>query len=266
MVKIGKHQLENDFFILSNYPEEEGCFQIFNEEVRAFERIHISMLAMDFPDGTSKKKRTEIEEEWLRQLPSLENVRHLSVRHRVNQQFFEAICEMKNLESIYFWTSTVKDLSSLKKLKQLISLHLQRFSQLTDISPLKNVQSLTRLNIENCFKIENYDVIGDMNQLIALGIEGDTFAPKNLILESLKPFSRLQNLKHLDLSTTSIKDKSFLELLKLEKLVRLDASWRMKKEIRNRIKAEDKSLKSGFFMVYDFEKNEFYEGTEWWIE
>jgi hypothetical protein len=266
MVKIGKHQLENDFFILSDYPEEEGFFQVFNEEVRTFERIHISMLAMDFQDGTSKKKRTEIEEEWLREIPSLHNVKHLSIRHRVNQQFFEAICEMKNLESIYFWTSTVEDLSSLKKLKKLISLHLQRFSKLTDISPLKHIQSVTRLNIENCFKIKNYEVIGDMGQLIALGIEGDTFAPKNLILESLKPFSRLQNLKHLDLSTTSIKDKSFLELLQLEKLVRLDASWRMKKEVRDKIKGEHKSLKSGFFMVYDFEKNEFQKGTEWWIE
>jgi hypothetical protein len=263
---VGKHQLENNFFILPNLPKEEGNFQEFDEDIRNFESIHISMLAMDFRDGTSKKKRDDIENEWLEKLPTLDNVKHLSIRHRVNQAFFETICEMKNLESINFWSSTIEDLSPLKKLKKLYSLHLSRFTKLTDISPLIEIKSINRLSIEGCFKVKNYEDIGGMMQLIALCLDGDTFAPKNLMLKSLKPFTSLKNLKHLDLTTSSIKDKSFLELLKLESLVRLDAGWRMKKQIRNKIKQEHKHLKSGFFMVYDFDNHEFYKGTEWWLD
>src|SRR5690554_2004488 len=155
MPEVGKHQLENNFFVLPNYPEETGYFQKFESTAFNFERIHISTLAMDFPDGTTKKERNEIEKEWIENLPLLENVKHLSIRHRVNQPYFEAICKMKNLESIYFWTSTVEDLNSLKNLPSLISLHLQRFSKLIDISPLLEIKSLNRLSIENCFNIKD---------------------------------------------------------------------------------------------------------------
>jgi hypothetical protein len=111
MTKVGKHQLENDFFTLPDRPENEVVFQKFSSEVEKFESIHIATLAMDFPGGTTRKGRQEIENEWIKNLPLLDNVKHLGIRHRVDQAFFNAICEMKNLESIYFWTSTAEDLT-----------------------------------------------------------------------------------------------------------------------------------------------------------
>lgn len=266
MPKVGKHQLENNFFTNSGLSEKGGCFQKYTDEVKDFENIHISTLAMDFPEKTTKKERIEIESEWIEKLPTLDNIKHLTLRHRVNNEYFDSICRMKNLEGLYFWTSTVDDIKLLSKLKKLKYLHLELFSRLTDISPLLEIHTLTKLSIERCFKVNNYEIIGKMEQLIALSIEGDTIAPRNLILPSLKPFSKLNNLKHLDLRTTSIRDKSFLEILKLENLVRLDAMWRMKKEIRNKIKENHKTLQSGFFMAYDFEKHKFYDGVEWWID
>lgn len=264
--KVGKHQLENNYLKIDNLTDKLGSFQKFEKEVYNYERIHISTLAMDFSQGTSKKEREMIEAEWIEKLPHLDNIRHLSLRHRVNDKYFSAICRMKNLESISFWSSTVEDLTPISNLNRLKCLHIDSFSRLIDIKPLKNIKNIEKLWIERCFKIENYEIIGEFAQLIGLAIEGDTFAPKNLILESLKPFTRLKNLKHLNLETTSIKDKSFMELLKMESLIRLDASWHMKKEIRNKIKTEHKSLKSGFFMCYDFENNKFYDGVEWWIK
>lgn len=266
MPKVGKHQLDNNYLRIENITNKEGSFQKFEEEVRNFERIHISTLAMDFSNDVSKKARENIEKEWINKLPSLDNIKCLSVRHRVDQEYFDAICKMKNLESLTFWTSIVEDISSLKNLKNLKYLHLSSFSRLEDIEPLINISKLEKLSIERCFKIKNYDTIGNINRLIALGIEGDTFAPKNLIIDSLVPFTNLNNLKHLDLRTTSIKDKSFLELLKLKKLKRLDASWRMKKELRDKIKNDHELLESGFFIVYDFENNKFYDDIEWWID
>jgi hypothetical protein len=49
-------------------------------------------------------------------------------------------------------------------------------------------------------------------------------------------------------------------------LKRLDAGWRMKKEEREFIQNNHPTLRSGFFMAYDFEKNRFKEGIEWWID
>lgn len=264
--QIGKDQLENNLFTAQDEQRLEGSFQRFDETAKEYEAINIAMLAMDFPASNSIKERKKIETEWLERLPTLNNVKELSVRHRVNQTFFEAICRMKNLETLTFWTSKVADLKSLTKLKNLEFLHLGSFSQLQDISPIVEMKSLKRLSIDNCFKVTNYELIGKMTWLKALSLEGDTFAPKNLILPSLKPFSSLANLRHLQLSTTSIKDKSFLEILNLKNLVRLDAGWRMKNDIRQKILAEHRSLKSGFFTAYDFAKNDFREGVEWWVE
>jgi Leucine-rich repeat (LRR) protein len=263
--KIGKDQLENNFFVSKNPQWTEGHFQEFDEKAKDFDSISISTLAMDFPEGTSIKEKKLIEQEWIKQLPTLDNVKSLSVRHRVDQPFFEAICKMPNIESLTFWTSKVTDLNSLKTLEKLEFLHLASFSQLKDISPLINLKSLMRLSIDNCFKVENYNLIGKMDWIEALALEGDTFAPKNLIIPSLKPFTSLKNLKHLEVSTTSIKDKSFEEILKFEKLIRLDAHWRMKKEMREKILQSHPNLKSVFFVAYDFVKNEFKENIEWWV-
>lgn len=264
MNKIGKHQLENDFFSLGNLNNEIGYFQKMTDEVKNFEYIQISILPMDFDNDIKLKDRKLIEQEWIENLPFLDNIKHLSIRHRVDEKFLDSISRMKNLESLFFWTSQVHDISPLKNLKKINFLHLSSFSKLEDISPILELNNLKKLSIESCFKIDNYEIIGQMNDLVALSIEGDSFAPKNLILNSLKPFSELQNLKHLNLSTTSIKDKSFLELLNLKNLIRFDATWRMKREIREKIKTEHASLKSGFFMVFNFDKNEFYEDIEWW--
>jgi Leucine-rich repeat (LRR) protein len=264
--KTGKHQLENNLFYSPNASIKEGRFQKLPDDVEEYENIHISTLAMDFPSGTSNNERKLIENEWINALPKLDNIKSLSIRHRVSSEFFEAICSMNNLEVLRFWTSTVIDLSPLKKLKNLTTLHLDSFSKLEDISPILELKKLNKLSIENCFKIKNYELLGGLNKLEALRLGGDTFAPKNLILSSLYPLTSLSNLKHLDLSSTSIKDKSFLELLKMKNLLRLDASWRMKKEIRIKIKSNLPTLKSGFFMAYDFESQDFYDGIEWWIK
>ena len=65
------------------------------------------------------------------------------------------------------------------------------------------------------------------------------------------------------MSTSSIRDKSYHVILEMEKLERLDAHWRMKDKYRTELKEKHPNLKAGFFVDYDFVKNEFYEGKEW---
>ncbi|WBU89759.1 hypothetical protein [Cellulophaga omnivescoria] len=241
---------------------ELTCQEIPNN-ISDFKKLHISTLAMDFPESVSKKHRDELENKWIELLPKLDNITSLSIRHRVNQEYFEAICKMKNLKTLFFWTSTVQNINSISKLSNLSSLSLQSFSKLKDVSALKKLNKLRRLTIENCFQVENYETIGDITELTGLCIGGDFSAPKNLILHSLVPFKRLNQLKHLDMSTTSIRDKSYDVILEMKNLERLDAHWRMPDRKRTELKEKHPNLKAGFFVDYNFVKNEFYEGKKW---
>ena len=234
-----------------------------DNDVYSVENLQIVSMAMDFPQGTSPKFRQEIERKWIETLPKLKKVKLLSVRHRVKQEFFDAICKMPNLEDLTFWSSTVEDISNISKLTKLRHLKLWSFSRLKDISPLLPLKKLTHLSIDNCFKVENYDIIGKMSQLIGLELCGDTFAPRNLRLKSLKPFETLRKLKHLDLSSASVIDKSYESVLKMPSLERFDLLVTVPKEIREKIKSTHKELKAGFFVDYDFENKKFYDGKQW---
>jgi hypothetical protein len=237
--------------------------QEITDDLSSCKNLRIVTLAMDFPADTTTKRRKEIEIDWIELLPKLDNVKRLSVRHRVNQDFFEAICQMKNLEELYFWTSTVDDISAISRMSKINRLGLDSFNRLTDISPILELKNLTHLSIENSFKIGNYEIIGQITTLIGLRLSGDAFAPKNLRLKSLIPFESLGNLKHLDLSTTSIIDKSFDCILKFENLERFDLTGVIPKPIRQKIKENHKTLTAGFFMDWDYENKKIYDEKEW---
>lgn len=237
--------------------------QDITDDIFSATNLCIVALAMDFPQGTSTKARKELEDKWLKILPTLDNVKTLSIRLRVNQDFFNAICKMKNLERLHFWTSTAEDISDISKLKNLTRLDLESFSRLTDISPLLKLQKLKLLYIDNSFKIENYDVIGKMTQLIGLKLNGNIFAPKNLRLPSLKPFANLKKLEHLDLDACSVIDNSYDAVLALENLKRFDVTGTIPKEQRDKIKSGHKKLQAGFFMDWDYEKKKIYDDKQW---
>lgn len=238
-------------------------FQNVEDKVFDVENLQIISMGMDFPKGTSSKVRQEMELKWIDTLPKLEKVKFLSVRHTVKQIFFERICQMPNLQGLMFWSSPVEDISSISKLIKLENLKLWSFTKLKDISPLLKLKRLKTLSVDNCFKVENYEIIGNMTQLIGLELCGNTFAPRNLRINSLKPFENLKNLKHLDLSFASVIDKSYESILKMTNLERFDISVMIQKEIRDKIKSNHKELKAGFFIDYDFENKEFYDGKQW---
>jgi Leucine-rich repeat (LRR) protein len=253
----------HQFYSIEKPKVQYSSFQNIDNTIYEVEKLQTVSLAMDFPNGTTVKERREIEANWIEVLPKLKKVKSLSVRHRVKQDFFDAICNMPNLESLIFWSSNVEDISNIIKLTKLKHLKLWSFSQLTDISPIKALTGLTKLSIDNCFKVKNYEVIGKMTQLKGLELCGNSFAPRNLQINSLKPFEALKNLKHLDLSSASVTDKSYESILELINLERFDITVTIPKDIRERIKINHKKLQAGFFMDYDFEKKQFYPEKYW---
>lgn len=263
---VGKDQIADTYYPIIDKLDEVQAFQEYDDKVLQTNNIFISTLAMDFPSGTSSKRKKEIDEQWKQKLPNLNHIKRLELRHRVDQDYFDSICKMENLEVLNIWTSTVTDINSIIKLTKLRALSLSNFSRLEDISSLIELKSLESLSIVASFKITNYELIGKMKWLKSLELGGDTFAPKNLMLSSLEPFSDLKELIELDLSCASIRDKNYRPILELKKLKRLDAHWRMKNQEREFLQNEHPSLQSGFFIAYDFVKNEFKDGIEWWIE
>jgi hypothetical protein len=173
-----------DRYKLDQFYQGEGTetqyssFQKIDDSVYSVEKLQIVSMAMDFPKGTSLKARNEIEKKWIEQLPKLKKIKSLSIRHRVKQDFFEAICKMTNLEELTFWSSPIEDISSILNLKKLKYLKLWHFSKLKDISPLVALNKLTHLSIDTCFKVENYEILGRMTQLIGLELCGDTLHPE----------------------------------------------------------------------------------------
>ena len=263
---IGKDQLIDTYYPEIKDLDEPMVFQEFRQDILNTNNVFISTLAMDFPPEVTLKKRKEIDEQWKEKFSELTHIKSIGLRHRVDQNYFEAVCEMRNLEELSISTSTVLDISSIRKLDKLKSLSLSNFSKLEDISPLLELKSLECLSILASFKISNYELIGKMTWLKSLEIGGDTYAPRNLMLQSLEPFTKLKELVSLDMSCASIRDRNYRPILKLNKLKRLDAHWRMKNKEREDIQNEHPSLKSGFFVAFDFVKNEFKDGIEWWIE
>lgn len=263
---VGKDQIADTYYPTIVELDEEHAFQEYEDKVLETNNIFISTLAMDFPSGTSSKKRKEIDNEWKEKLPNLNHIKRLNLRHRVDQDYFDIICKMENLEVLNIWTSISTNISSIKNLTKLKALYLSNFSRLEDISPLVELKSLESLSILASFKVANYELIGKMKSLKSLELGGDTFAPKNLMLNSLEPFTDLNELIELDMSCASIRDKNFRPILELKKLKRLDAHWRMKNQEREFLQNEHPSLQSGVFVAYDFVKNEFKKGVEWWIE
>lgn len=71
--------------------------QEISKEVFKADKLYIPILAVYFLPEVSAKHRKELTVKWLETIPTLDNVKHLSLRHKVDQVFFEAVCNMKNL-------------------------------------------------------------------------------------------------------------------------------------------------------------------------
>jgi len=236
--------------------------QEIDDKVFKTDKLFISTLAMDFEADVTLGYRKKLEKKWIEIFPKLDNVKFLSLRHRVDQDFFNSVCQMKNLEFLQFWTSTVENITAIKSLTNLRKLHIDSFSRLTDLSPIKDLKHLEWLVVQNCFKIINYDIIGDLVNLKALAIHGDKIAPRNLRLKSLKPFEGLTNLQHLDINTTIVQDMSYDSVLRMKNLKRFDISTKIRKDLREKIELHP-NLKAGFFLDWDWENNKLFEGKNW---
>ena len=194
------------------------------------------------PDYLQEKELTysnlkKLRNEWQKVLPKLEKLEYLYLGHRVNQEYFEAVCNIPNLKGLWIKTSQIKDFSFIGNLKELEQLN---FGGSLAISNLNGIQNLTKLKycvLDNFFGIENVNELSDLKSLEKLHLFAG-FDTKTLNIKSVEPISELTNLKELALAIkTNLDIRLLLKLKKLDKLVIPDFYHsKIKSELPNRTK------------------------------
>jgi hypothetical protein len=251
----------HQFYSPVNIYDYINILQYNDSEINS-ENIRIGSLSFEW-HNSNKKEKDRVKNEWIKIIPKLEKVKRIILGFGINQEFLDIFSNLPNITDLKIDGSKATDLKPILRLKKLERFELERFTQLKDLSPLVEI-ALTHLRIENSFKIENYEKVGQIKSLIGLSLNGDAFAPRNLRINSLKPFENLSNLKHLDLDNASVIDKnSYNSLLVLENLIRFDILVVIPKEIRDNILENHKKLNSGFFTDWDWKNKEIYRNKDW---
>ncbi|WP_298538050.1 hypothetical protein [uncultured Algibacter sp.] len=194
------------------------------------------------PDYLQEKELTysnlkKLRNEWQKVLPKLEKLEYLYLGHRVNQEYFEAVCNIPSLKGLWIKTSQIKDFSFIGNLKELEQLN---FGGSLAISNLNGIQNLTKLKycvLDNFFGIENVNELSGLKSLEKLHLFAG-FDTKTLNIKSVEPISELTNLKELALAIkTNLDIRPLLKLKKLDKLVIPDFYHsKIKSELPNRTK------------------------------
>lgn len=183
------------------------------------ERISLDITQLPIPPSQQKK----LIKEWCLEIPKLKKVRYLWFHTRINQEVFESVCQIENLEGLYIRRSNVAEIESLRKLKNLKHLYFGASPKIENIDILCEMDALRTLNIVQFDKVSNFNSLSNLIGLEELGIDGSISKAQKI--ETLKPIERLINLEYLSFTNTILKDKSFDSILKLTKLVKLECSW-----------------------------------------
>ena len=117
---------------------------------------------------------------------------------RMPQELFNAVCSQQNLKKLYIKWGVYPDISKISNLVNLEFLHLGSGSSVGSIEPIS--------------KLEN---------LVALTVEGDCFAPKNIHIDSIDFLKDMKQLRFFRFFTSIVKSKDYTPLLSLENIEHL---------------------------------------------
>ena len=214
-----EEQIRNGFWFWDrnkNWPPNSITYL---DNYKACKELNLNITQLTI--GSSEQKK--LVRLWCNELPRLSTVKYLWFTSRVNQEMFEAACEIQNLEGLYIKWSNIKQIDSLFKLKQLRHLHIGSSSQVESIKIFREINWLTTLDLEQLNYISDFSDISGMTELKGLGIDGGMWTPQKI--DSLTPLENLTGLKYLTLTNSRIRDKSFDSLMNLKELIRFNSSW-----------------------------------------
>ncbi|WP_053990049.1 leucine-rich repeat domain-containing protein [Mangrovimonas sp. TPBH4] len=166
----------------------------------------------DLSNSNLKKLRSE----WQKVFPKLDNLKYLYLGHRVNQEYFEAVCQIPNLKGLWVKTSQIKDFSPIGNLRELEQLNFGGSLAIPNLEGIQNLTNLKYCVLDKFFGLESLNELSNLKSLKKLHLFGG-FDAKTLNIKSLEPLSELSNLEELALAIKTNLD--IRPLLKLKKLV-----------------------------------------------
>jgi hypothetical protein len=173
--------------------------------------------------NVSSNDQKNIVRQWCVRLPELSKVKYLWFNSRVNQELFDAACEMPGLEGLYIKWSGIKSIDSLRLCSSLKYLHIGSSAQVENADILSEMTKLIVLELEDIKKMQDLSPIRQLNRLEGLAVEGSMQATH--VVDSLEPIAELTGLKYLFLTNLKTKDDTLLPLQSLNTLVNLQTAW-----------------------------------------
>ena len=176
--------------------------------------VDTSSLNSEFYSMSSKEKK-RIRNFWIKALPFLINVEYLMTTHQIDQEFFDAICEMKNLKGLYIKWGKIESCKKIEKLILLEHLYFGSNPRLPSFEGFESLRNLKHLEVENVKPLADFSPLENLDSLITLKITGTV--DKALSIDNLYFLNKFKNIEELTLGI-SLKIKDLEPLKNLEKL------------------------------------------------
>lgn len=180
------------------------------------DKLNLACTQLDLP---AKRKR-EVINEWCAFLPTLKNLKRLCFFSKVNQDLFDAACEIQNLDSLFIKWSDIESFQNLAKLTNLKRLYIASSTHLKDLNFMgftKSIEWLELHELKNLKELNGIELVPNLKGFI---ISAGMFGKQKL--KDFEPLSNLSNLEYLGLSSTYAQSENLSPLCQLKKLKYLE--------------------------------------------
>jgi hypothetical protein len=234
-MKLTEQQIQYGYWYYrpkENFPPQGKLLEEYNGEER---------LALCFTKGNETygqiKKRESL---YKSQIPLKLQKLKILWADQCNQETFNAICQINELESLYINSNSIRDLSALSNLKNLKHLGLLNMTKVESIKPISNLNQLQTLELEHFKKITDFSPVSELRKLQGLQIDGDMYTAQ--IIEDFDFLNPLTELKYLTFTKSRAKTKNFDSISKLANLEMIQCSTNYPKKEFQKLRGM-KSLK-----------------------
>ena len=188
----------------------------------------------------SAKQKKIIRNHWINALPHLKDVQYLMTTHQIDQEFFDAVCQMSQLKGLYIKWGKVESIQNIKNLKSLKHLYFGSNPRINSLDGIEYLENVQHLELENFKSINDFSKLGELQSLKTLVITASINSPATK-MNDLYFLENLNNLEELVLGISLI-NKDTTPLYKFSKLERLFLPTKIEKKLHKEIKENKKNF------------------------
>ena len=183
--------------------------------------------------SVSSREKKEVRNHWINAFPLLYDVEFLMTTHQIDQNFFDSICEMKNLKGLYIKWGKIDNISKIKKLENLEHLYFGSNPRITSLDGFEVLKKLEHLELENFKSVFDFTTLKELTNLKTLSITGSISGPSTPIndLYFLNNLNKIQEIAF----DISLKNKDISPLYRLAKMERLFLPTSLDKKLRKEL-------------------------------